>query len=295
MKTSLTVLTTTYRRSKCLKKCYESLKRQTNKSFEWLVIDDGSTDETEEVIKTIIAEEKNFSVRYYKKKNGGKHTALNFSHPYIRGEWVLMLDDDDVLTYDAVEIILKFCQKYEVVASIGCLSFQKGNLKDKNPLVDWESDEDIISNTIDFRINAKRFGDCAEIVRSDVFKKFPFPEFEGERFLAEDHLWINSAYEYETVYIRKVLYLAEYQENGLTKNVKRLRLKNPLGGMYSCNLYFNKKFNLSIRIRKAILYNVYAIASGQWFENFLHVKNKLLCVITFPAGLFFFLLWKYVN
>ena len=75
---TLTILTTTYNRASLLQQCYESLSRQICKDFEWLVVDDGSSDRTEEVI-----ENPSFIIRYVKKQNGGKHTALNYSHPYI--------------------------------------------------------------------------------------------------------------------------------------------------------------------------------------------------------------------
>lgn len=292
MSLELTVLTATYNRAAFLKRCYESLRAQTCKKFEWLIVDDGSTDETQKVVEELQKCRDEFSIRYYKKSNGGKHTALNYSHPYINGKWTILLDDDDMLTAGAVEMILEYCNKYSGKRKIGCLSFQKGDVEGK-ALVDWGEGNDIISNAIDFRINARRFGDCAEVIKSEVLKNYPFPKFEKERFLPEDHLWINSAYEYDTVYIRKIIYIAEYQEGGLTKCGKNMRLKNPCGGVYSCSLYFNRRFKFVIRLRKAILFNAYALATKSWFENYKQVKNKMLCMVTFPVGLFFFLKWRH--
>ncbi len=287
----LTVLTATYNRADLLKQCYKSLLAQTCKKFEWLIVDDGSTDETQKVVEGFLKDSGGFPIHYYKKSNGGKHTALNYSHPYINGKWTIMLDDDDTLTADAVEVISEYCNKYDSQKKIGCLSFQRGNTE-KKALVDWEGTTDIISNAIDFRINARRFGDCAEVIRSEVLMKYPFPRYEDERFLPEDHLWINSAYEYDTVYIRKVIYITEYQEGGLSKSGKSMRLKNPMGGIYSCRLYFNRKFKFIIRFRKAILFNGYALATGRWLEHFKQVGNKFLCMVTFPIGAFFFLKWR---
>ena len=287
----LTVLTVTYNRAFLLKQCFESLCAQTCKDFEWLIVDDGSTDETQRVVEEFQVCNNGFPIYYYKKENGGKHTGLNYSHPYIHGTWTIMLDDDDTLTPDAVECILPYCSKYDAEDKIGCLSFQKGS-KENKAFVDWGENGDIVSNAIDFRINARRFGDCAEVIKSNVLRKYPFPQFENERFLLEDHLWIRSAYEYDTVYIRKIIYIAEYQEAGLTKSGKSMRIKNPLGGVYSCGLYFNRRFKFPIRLRKAILFNVYAIATKKWFENFKCIKNKWLCLVTFPFGLFFFLRWR---
>ena len=97
----LTVLTPTYNRVHTLPACFGSLSRQTRTEFEWIVVDDGSTDGTEEYFAGL--PERPFPVRYIKKENGGKHTALNAAHPFIHGKYVLILDSDDSLTPDAVE------------------------------------------------------------------------------------------------------------------------------------------------------------------------------------------------
>lgn len=109
---TLTVLTATYNRGLLLSKCYASLCRQTCKDFEWLIVDDGSVDNTKEVVGKL-GEKSVFPIFYILKGNGGKHTALNYSHPYIHGRYLLMLDDDDVLTPDAVETVLKDWKLYD--------------------------------------------------------------------------------------------------------------------------------------------------------------------------------------
>ena len=100
---TITVFTPTYNRAYILPKLYESLKKQTCMNFEWLIIDDGSTDDTSEVVKTFKTDK--FPILYYYKKNGGKHTAMNYSHPYINGDLLFIVDSDDVLTNDAIETI----------------------------------------------------------------------------------------------------------------------------------------------------------------------------------------------
>lgn len=99
----ITILTPTYNRAKLLQLCFDSLCAQTDFDFEWLIVDDGSTDNTEEVVNGFLTDK--FPVQYVKKQNGGKHTALNAAHPYINGQYVLILDSDDTLTADAVERI----------------------------------------------------------------------------------------------------------------------------------------------------------------------------------------------
>ena len=289
----LTILTTTFNRSFLLHRCYENLCKQTCQNFEWLIIDDGSTDNTEEIVNSIKNEGPSFSIQYVKKQNGGKHTALNYSHPYIRGKYLLMLDDDDILTPDAVETALDDWKVYENNLKIGCISYQKGLLDTKVPLVDWPGTEPIISNTIDFRINANRGGDCAEVIRTEMFKKYPAPIFEGEKFLAEDFLWVNSAFEYDTVYIKKVLYLFEYRNDGLTKNKNANRLKAPQGGMYTCNLYFNSRISRHVQIKKAILYDCYALATKDAFSFLKRSKHSVKCIAMLPVAWIIYKSWTY--
>ena len=291
----LTILTTTYNRSCLLHRCYESLCKQTCKNFEWLIVDDGSTDTTEEVVNNIKKENPPFAICYVKKENGGKHTALNFSHPYINGEYLLMLDDDDYLTADAVEIALQDWSIYTDNEKIGCISYQRADLKTNKPLVsgyEKPGGGPIISNYIDFRVNAVRKGDCAEVVRTSMFVKFPAPVYEGEKFLPEDFLWVKSAFEYDTVYISKVIYLCEYRTEGLTKGKRKNRFKNPLGGLYTCNLYFNSRISFLVQIKKAVLCDCYALATGESgkYLSTKHLKGAkgFRCKLLLPvAGLIY--------
>ena len=291
----LTVLTTTYNRANLLSKCWESLCKQTCKDFEWLIIDDGSTDNTSTVVNSLKEKTSDFSIEYHWKENGGKHTALNFSHQYIHGEYLIMLDDDDILTSDAVETILFDWRKYGQNKKIGCISYQRANINTGKVLVDWESKEPVISNAIDFRINSRRSGDCAETIRTQMFKEFPAPIFDNEKFLPEDFLWVNSAFVYDTVYIQKKIYLCEYREDGLTKTKHRRRFRDPQGGMYTCNLYFNKRFAFEVQVKKAILYDAYAIEEGSLRINFKNSKNKFLCYGALPIAFLIALQLKKKN
>lgn len=287
----LTILTTTYNRAYLLHKCFESLYNQTCTDFEWLIIDDGSTDNTEEIVESIVRQKNRFSIKYVKKQNGGKHTALNYSHQHISGKYLLMLDDDDRLTKDAVETVLNDWAIYDDNETIGCISYQKADLKTYKPLVEWKGKKPIVSNTIDFRVNPCRNGDCAEVVRTKVFIEYPAPIFEGENFLAEDFLWINSAYKYDTVYIRKIIYLCEYRTDGLTNAKSLNRLKNPMGGMYTCNLYFDHRFSLRVQIKKAILYDCYALATINPVRNLKRSKSFIKCLLLLPEAWLIYRSW----
>lgn len=286
----MTILTPTHNRAYLLDKCFTSLQKQTCKNFEWLIIDDGSTDNTEEIIMAIKSQTHEFAICYEKKMNGGKHTALNYSHAFIHGELTIILDDDDTLTENAVEVILSCWEKWRDDQTVWCMSFSRGMDTD-TPLVKIIGDE-IVSNAIDYRINARRDGDCAEVVRSEVFKQYLFPVFPGENFIGEDCMWTTMAYDYDTVYYSRVIYLCTYLEDGLTKSGRAMRLKNPVGGMYRNNMYLNKRFTLLIRIKSAILYDCYAIAEGHFWKNIANANQKALCLSMIPAGMFFYRRWS---
>ena len=290
----LTILTPAYNRSDRLPALFESLKSQTIKAFQWLIVDDGSTDDTKSYISSL--ETSYFEIDYYYKPNGGKHTALNYSHPYIKAEYVCIVDSDDYLIPEAVEQILSLIERYKDNDQIACYSFQKGLTADK-ALVSDMPDVPLISDHITFRLNGKRLGDCFEIVKTSVFTAFPFPEFEGEKFLSEGYLWVKIAQKYKTVYINKVIYICEYLEGGLTSSGRKMRIKSPLGGMEVCNLYLSctdtPRLCLKMTIKELLLYICFGKFAGlSYSEMYKKCSRKALFVLGYPAGWLMYRIWK---
>ena len=109
---TLTVFTPTYNRADLLTRCYESMKRQTNQTFIWMIIDDGSSDNTRELVNKWLQEEHDFLLEYYYKKNGGLHTAYNEAIAHIETPLCVCIDSDDFMPDNAVEVILDFWDKY---------------------------------------------------------------------------------------------------------------------------------------------------------------------------------------
>ncbi|HRM26316.1 MAG TPA: glycosyltransferase family A protein, partial [Clostridia bacterium] len=181
----LSIITPTYNRANLLSACYASLCQQTDLDFEWIVVDDGSTDDTEAVVRSFQTE--SFPVFYRKKNNGGKHTALNAAHDLIHGKYVLLLDSDDTLTPDAVASIKMEWGKWENDEAVGIVTFLRGStVNDPKCIVhDWGKPVDIMR----YRRTCIHSNDCCEVIRTELFKKYPFPVFEDERFLAEGALW----------------------------------------------------------------------------------------------------------
>lgn len=291
-KVKLTILTPIYNRVDLLPQVFTSLQSQTVKDFEWLVIDDGSTDNIQEYMHGL--PEVDFPIHYHRKENGGKHTAMNYSHPYIQGDFVLILDSDDYLIPGAVEIILKDWQKYVGVSSVGVLSYERGGrqgeiISDRASVPNY-----YISDDIHFRVNQGVGGDRAEVVRTEIFKTLPLPTHENEKFMSEGWLWNNIAIKYQTVYIQKGIYICEYLEGGLTKSGRILRMKSPLNMMDSCKSFFQDEVCLKIQVKEMLLYCVYGLCSNLPIHKWLHNSGRPLRVLlTLPFGWLLFKYWKY--
>ena len=286
----ISVITATYNRSKILERCFESLVRQTIQNFEWIIVDDGSMDDTAETVKEF-QKKCQFNIKYIKKNNGGKHTALNLAQQYVEGEIICFLDSDDYLTRDAISLIITYWKKYQSNPNIGVISFLKG-YNDKTPIIGSVSSEEVESNHIQYRINNKLKGDMCETVKREVFLKQKFPEFPNENFMSEGWLWVTIAYNYNTVYVNKIIYIAEYLENGLTNQGKKLRLMSPNGGMVNSLVQMGKEINIRHRVKHAILFNVYFLSSKMNFKSYFLTKYLFIRVMTFIPAIFFYNKWR---
>ena len=287
----LTVITTTYNRAECLMECWESLRHQTCADFQWLIIDDGSTDDTYEKVKVIQEENPNIIIDYVYKTNGGKHTALNKSHDYIKGKYVVILDSDDRFTPDAVEMILTAWRKYEKQTEVGQVILLKGYTE--NDPICYVAHDNIPVDTITEPRIGKTGRDCCDTFRTELFIKYPFPEFEGERFLGEGAWFFFIELVSKGVYINKVIYLCNYREDGLTKAGREMRIKNPLGGRYNSKVYMDRHLPLKIRIKKSILYVCYSkFAKMGMVQNLRETKYKVLVLITYVPGVALYYFWK---
>ena len=276
----ITVLTPTYNRGYILEKAYESLVNQTTKDFEWLIIDDGSNDNTKEKVEEFI-KENILDITYCYKQNGGKHTALNFGVKKSKGDYILILDSDDYLVNNAIEIIEGYIDKYKSVNGISGLSFLR---KIKNPVYNAKTFSECIANPIDFKYNNNFLSDMCEVFKKDILLLYPFPVFENERFLSEAVVWNKIALKYDMVYIPTEIYCTEYLDDGLSKNWFNSVLKCPLGARINSLMFMNKRFKFSIRIKNCILFGIYSIIGKQKIikdsnMKFLSVLFYIPCMI----------------
>ncbi len=279
MKT-ITVVTPTYNRANELEKAFNSLKEQTEKDFEWLVIDDGSTDNTEDVIKNF-KKETNFDISYYKQDNQGKHIALNIAFKKVKTELLTILDSDDCLTRTAIEEILLIHNKYKDDDKVAAYVFQKGKLNAPTERITQVfKKEEFIDNYNTYIINKEIKGDKEEVFKTKILKNYSYPQYLGEKFVGEGVLWSKISHNYDMVFCNKIIYLCEYLDGGLTKSGRSFRMKNPQGGRYHAEEYLDKRYKNKIRIKNAILYLVYSKALKEnYFKILKNRKEKILFIM----------------
>lgn len=226
MKKILTVFTPVYNRAYTLHKCYESLKRQTSKEFKWLVIDDGSTDNTKELVYKW-KKEADFEIKYIYKENGGMHTAHNTAYENIDTELNVCIDSDDYLTDNAVEIIINEWEKVrsDKLAGLGALNiFESGEV-----IGTIFPNELKTSKYFDIYNKYGVSGDKKFIYRTELVKQYPYPEFEGERYVGLDYKYKKLDEKYEIALVNKIVCVVEYMEDGSSKNMLRQYKNNPRG------------------------------------------------------------------
>lgn len=235
---TLSILTPTYNRVKLLRRLYESLCHQKNKDFEWIVVDDGSTDLTQEFMEDIIHCSE-FKVIYKQIENGGKHRALNYGVEYTDSKITMCVDSDDWLLDDSTERIISFYKEkcahqngvIGIIAKRGYVL--DGSIKDLTVVAtDFE-----ITTLYDFYFKYKCSGDTALIYYSEILKENKFPSFQGEKFLSENSLYFQLDHYGKMLMLNEIVYLNEYQQGGLTANYIRLLGENPNGTAYMYYVY----------------------------------------------------------
>ena len=275
-----------------LQSLWDSLQKQTVKEFEWLVVDDGSTDGTKNLI-TKLQEKSDFPIRYIYKSNGGKHTALNVGIQTICSELTFIVDSDDCVTDDAVESILKIHKKYRSQNNICGYAFLRAFPDGKVNGKKFDVNEKI-GSYIDVRVNGDDTGaDKAEVFKTHCLKEFPFPEYPNEKFLGEDLVWVRMARKYEMVHINKAIYVGNYLEDGLTNNRRKHNIASPIGCMHRAEEFMESDLKTRNRIKGGLQYIVYGRFAGVKIVDLIRKsRHKVLATVCTPGGLFLHSRWS---
>lgn len=251
---AITIFTPSYNRAHLLNDAYQSLCLQTCKDFEWLIVDDGSTDNTEEVVNGFVQEGK-IAVRYNKKINGGKHTAINQGTKLAEGELLWILDSDDTLPENAISTILKCWEslesplKNDVAGICGYMAHHDGKVIG-SPVVETGT----LASPIDMRHRLHIVGDMMEVFRTNLLRENPFPEIHNERFCPEDVILNRLSKEYKFYMISDVIYYRDYLDGGLTDNIIKIRMRSPIASMICYSELFEQEIPMKQKIKAAINY-----------------------------------------
>lgn len=229
----ITVFTPTYNRAYIIENLYRSLQRQTCIDFEWLVVDDGSTDETEKLFERWKKESNNFLIRYYKKANGGKCRAINYALDLAEGELFFTVDSDDYLTDDALEKVDTWFRGLNDDKIVGVVANRGFTAQDTiNYLFEEEYLDKSLLDIYSFKREGKQVfdGERAFIFYTDFHRRYKYPEFDGENFMTEAVVWNRMAHDgYKVRFYNDIIWVFEYKDDGLTKAGNAVFLNNPHG------------------------------------------------------------------
>lgn len=287
MEWKITVFTPTYNRAYTLPRLYQSLLMQTDKRFIWLIVDDGSTDDTNELVKNWIQENK-VTIHYEYQENQGKSMAHNRGVELTKTELFTCVDSDDFLTETAIEELLTFWKNAQE-DNVGILSRCSSSGGEAAVFKPMNIPKDKITSTILKNAYDKLglVGDTMLVYRTDIISKYAFPKFEGESFVPESYLYDQIDQEGTLMVLDKAFYICEYLEDGYTRNMAKLLKKNPQGYLAYINqrLGFDKTFKN--KASDTIRYTAMSIAT----QNKHIVRNAVypkIAFFTYALGWFFY-------
>ena len=297
----ITVFTPTYNRANYLKNLYESLLKQTSKDFEWVIVDDGSTDNTFEIISNLIEEEK-IKIVFEKKENEGKHIAINKGAKLASGELFFTVDSDDVLTDNALERIQYHWNKIQelpINERDQFIGLSANRMYPNGEVIGGKVLEQIIdADLLEFRFKMHIKGDKAEVYKTEVVRNNPFPQIDGENFCPEALIFYRLAERgYKLRYFNENIYIGEYLEGGLTNSGLKIVKNNPsiTAISYADIVNFNKVPFL-YKLKYSILYWRFTAWNKKisFFKKIKLLKNPFYFV-TYPIGFLLFLKDKQNN
>lgn len=280
----VTIFTPTYNRAYVLERLYSSLRAQSDHNFQWLIIDDGSTDNTSKLVQSWIDEKNRFPITYRYYENGGKQRAINIAVQLIKTEYIFIVDSDDQLTEDAVEKVNRWLIQIKDRDDLAGVSGVKGNCQGQpiGGVVDFSSEYVEATNLERIQYNLQ--WDMAEIYKVDLLRRFPFTVWPGEKFVPEATVWDEIALQgYKLRWYRDVIYKCKYLEDGLTNNSWELLKNNPMGYAMLFNHQLLTTPSLKARLKQIILMlSCIYMADEKGFitQSNMPIMTKLLV----PAG-----------
>ncbi|WP_246282510.1 glycosyltransferase family 2 protein [Flavobacterium agri] len=293
---TLTVFTPTFNRAYCLGQLYQSLLRQTSRDFVWMVIDDGSSDDTKELVQSWISEDK-IRIEYIYQQNQGMHGGHNTAYQNITTELNTCIDSDDFMPDDAVEKIVAHWNKHKndganIAGMVALDAYQDGK---------------VIGKKIPEHLKTCKLGELYQkhnvtgdkklIYRTEVVKKFPlYPIFEGEKFVPLGILYLMIDQEYDLIPLNEVVCIVEYLPDGSSRNIFKQYRRHPQGFAYSRTITMKYGVTFKQKFRNAIHFvanNIQLKRISPLFKN----PNVPLTLLAVPFGVivYFYIKQKAKN
>lgn len=283
---TLTIFTPVYNRAHTIGRTYDSLCRQTCKDFEWLVIDDGSTDNTRQLVERWISDNK-ISIRYIYQENQGMHGAHNTAYKNLHTELNTCIDSDDWMPDDAVEKIVSFWKKYGSVSVAGIIGLDA--TEDGNVI--GERFPDYLKETTlrGYYEDLKGTGDKKLVYRTSVICSVPeYPLFEGEKYVGLLYKYNLVDEQYPLLVSNNVYVIVDYQDDGSSRGMWRQYWNNPRG------FAFLRKFDMkqTRSWKRKIIDNIHYVSHSIRSGNMNFIKESpmkwLTCLAIIPGAILYF-------
>lgn len=281
----ITLFTPTYNRAQLLPRLYKSICEQKFEDFEWLIVDDGSTDDTRDIIMGFVGENI-IPIKYVHQVNGGKHAAVNTGVRYAEGKLFLIIDSDDYLYKDALEIIstkfLSVENDPKICGVIGHSAYTDGSMVGTPfPQDNWQ----VSFSDVYLKYGVK--GDKAVAFKTDIIRQYPFPVQKDVRFVFEAVVWHEMSKKYQVLAINEVLQGKEYINEGLTDSSNKKWYVTGLAFSY----YYLIKNNTHpfLKYPRTFLWNYIYLSinsrlSGSDYFTHLRWWDKILYLLLYPRA-----------
>ena len=299
----ITIITPTYNRAKTLPKVFESLLKQSFKDFLWIILDDGSTDNTQEVVQNFQLLNPFFEIIYKKDKNRHKFLTVLEGVKMVKTQYFMVVDSDDIYPENSLETLISEVEKIDnqddFISVMGLSEDENGHIVG-NQYPNNGFDGSILEMRYKYKIRGDKFGIFITKTYQREISGKDYSQYEGKGYIPQSVIFNDyDAKGVKTRFINKVVrfYLKDEDDTASVSNT-RWSGKNLFGlaeGHLSfLNTYGNQLFSYpKALLRNLIGYQIYALKSGRKTSTILtEIKNPLIKILGFFALPFSFIYQK---